>query len=112
MERMANNFVYCFAKKQPSKYSWVCEVRSALHEGSAANSGFAVKMLNNFGGKSYCRGQIVVTVPYIRVEVPVVVLFRALGVVADKDILEIVCYNLKDQVGRISSFFACDSVNL
>ena len=40
MERMANNFVYCFMKKQPSKYDWVCEVRSALMEGSAANSGF------------------------------------------------------------------------
>ena len=96
MERMANNFVYCFAKKQPSKYTWVCEVRSSLHEGSAANSGFAVKLLNNFGAKSFCRGQILCTVPYIRVEVPVVILFRALGIVADRDILEIVCYDLKD----------------
>ncbi|CAD7936998.1 unnamed protein product [Amoebophrya sp. A25] len=97
MERMANNFVYCFQKKQPSKYTWVCEVRSALHEGSAANSGYAIKMLNNFGGKSYCRGQVVCTIPYVRVEVPVVIVFRALGIVADKDILEICCYDLSDQ---------------
>jgi DNA-directed RNA polymerase II subunit RPB2 len=27
-ERMANNQVNVFAKKPPSKYSWVCEIRS------------------------------------------------------------------------------------
>jgi DNA-directed RNA polymerase II subunit RPB2 len=59
-------------------------------KGSAANSGFAVKKLNNFGGKSFCRGQIVATCPYIRVEIPLIIMFRALGVVADKDILELV----------------------
>eukprot|EP00971_Amphidinium_carterae_P073402 1451523-Amphidinium_carterae.1 len=31
LERMANNFVYAFAKKQPSKYTWVCEVRVWLY---------------------------------------------------------------------------------
>jgi len=96
MERMANNFVYAFQKKQPSKYTWICEVRSALSEGSAANSGFAVKMLANFGGKSFCKGQILCTIPYIRVEVPLIIVLRALGFVADKDILEIIVYDFKD----------------
>eukprot|EP00933_Yihiella_yeosuensis_P022191 TRINITY_DN17470_c5_g1_i1.p1 TRINITY_DN17470_c5_g1~~TRINITY_DN17470_c5_g1_i1.p1 ORF type:complete len:263 (+),score=56.56 TRINITY_DN17470_c5_g1_i1:73-861(+) len=49
LERMANNFVYAFAKKQPSKYEWVCEIRSALFEGSAGSSGFAVKLMVNAG---------------------------------------------------------------
>mmetsp|Transcript_43699 Transcript_43699/g.126169 ORF Transcript_43699/g.126169 Transcript_43699/m.126169 type:complete len:1178 (+) Transcript_43699:2-3535(+) len=96
LERMANNFVYAFAKKQPSKYSWVCEIRSALFEGSAGSSGFAVKFLNDMGGKSYCRGQLVCTCPYLRVEVPLVVMFRGLGIVADKDILERIVYDLSD----------------
>lgn len=30
MERMANNFVYCFQKKQPAKYTWICEVILSL----------------------------------------------------------------------------------
>jgi DNA-directed RNA polymerase II subunit RPB2 len=47
LERMANNFVYAFAKKQPSKYAWVCEIRSGLFEGSAGSAGFAVKLLTN-----------------------------------------------------------------
>ncbi len=27
-ERMSNNDVYCFRRKQPHKYAWVCETRS------------------------------------------------------------------------------------
>eukprot|EP00397_Hematodinium_sp_SG-2012_P003423 GEMP01003431.1.p1 GENE.GEMP01003431.1~~GEMP01003431.1.p1 ORF type:complete len:1162 (+),score=229.91 GEMP01003431.1:352-3837(+) len=96
MERMANDFVYAFQKKQPSKYTWIAEVRSSLQEGGAANSGFAVKMLSVFGGKSFCKGQILCTVPYLRVEVPLVIVLRALGFVADKDILEIIVYDFKD----------------
>jgi len=96
LERMANNFVYAFAKRQPSKYTWVCEIRSSLFEGSAGSAGFAVKMLTNMGGKSYCRGQLVCTCPYIRVEVPLVIMFRALGIVADRDILERIVYDFKD----------------
>jgi len=96
LERMANNFVYAFAKKQPSKYQWVCEIRSGLFEGSAGNSGFAVKMMTDLGSKSFCRGQLVCTVPYVRVEIPVIIVFRALGITADKDILEKIVYDLSD----------------
>lgn len=97
LERMANNFVYAFAKKQPSKYAWICEIRSALFEGSAGNSGFAVKLMTNMGSKnSMCRGQLVCTCPYIRVEIPLVIMFRAMGVVADKDILERIVFDMSD----------------
>lgn len=96
MERMANNFVYAFEKKQPSKYTWISEVRSSLQEGSAANSGFSVKMLSTMGGKSFCKGQILCTVPYIRIEIPLIIVLRALGFVADKDILEIIVYDFRD----------------
>eukprot|EP00931_Biecheleriopsis_adriatica_P087044 TRINITY_DN61565_c0_g1_i1.p1 TRINITY_DN61565_c0_g1~~TRINITY_DN61565_c0_g1_i1.p1 ORF type:complete len:1200 (+),score=230.54 TRINITY_DN61565_c0_g1_i1:151-3750(+) len=96
LERMANNFVYAFGKKQPSKYNWVCEIRSALFEGSAGSSGFAVKLMTNMGAKSFCRGQLVCTCPYLRTEVPLVIMFRALGVVADKDILEKIVFDMSD----------------
>lgn len=96
LERMANNFVYAFEKKQPSKYTWVCEIRSALFEGSAGSAGFAVKMMTNMGPRSFCRGQLVCTCPYIRTELPLVIVFRALGIVADKDILERIVYDFSD----------------
>ena len=36
------------------------------------------------------------TLPYIRTEIPIIVVFRALGFVADKDILEHICYDFSD----------------
>ena len=94
-EKMANNFVYCFKKKQPSKYTWFAEVRSQA-DGSQGTSGFAVKMLANLGERSNHRGQIVVSMPYINAEIPIGVLFRALGCVSDKDIVERIVYDFAD----------------
>jgi len=36
------------------------------------------------------------TLPYIRTEIPIIIVFRALGFVADKDILEHICYDFND----------------
>jgi len=36
------------------------------------------------------------TLPYIRTEIPIVIVFRALGFVADKQILEHICYDFSD----------------
>ena len=95
VEKMANNFVYCFKKKQPSKYTWVAEVRSQA-DGSQGTSGFAVKMLTNLGERSASKGQIVVSMPYINADIPIGILFRALGCVSDKDIVERVVYDFAD----------------
>jgi DNA-directed RNA polymerase II subunit RPB2 len=36
------------------------------------------------------------TLPYIRSEIPIIIVFRALRYVADKDILEHICYHFED----------------
>ncbi|KAA8519806.1 hypothetical protein F0562_014104 [Nyssa sinensis] len=36
------------------------------------------------------------TLPYIRTEIPIIIVFRALGFVADKDKLEHICYDFSD----------------
>lgn len=93
-EKMSLNHVYIFKKAQPSKYSYVAECRSAI-EGSTGKSASTlyVKMLARGGAKSQC---IRVTIPYIRQDIPIIVLFRALGFVTDRDILEHIVYDLKD----------------
>lgn len=36
------------------------------------------------------------TLPYIRADIPIIIVFWALGFVADKDILEHICYDFSD----------------
>lgn len=36
------------------------------------------------------------TIPYIKVDIPIWVVFRALGVISDRDILEHICYDMND----------------
>ena len=36
------------------------------------------------------------TIPYIKADIPIWVVFRALGVISDRDILEHICYDMQD----------------
>ena len=90
-EKMTNNAVYVFKKKQPSKYSHVAEIKSSLDSSRPASS-MHVRLLNPGQIKGVTGACIHCTVPYIRDPVPIVIVFRALGFVADREILEhIVC---------------------
>jgi DNA-directed RNA polymerase II subunit RPB2 len=59
-------------------------------------------MLNMYGASSRTSvdgHQIRATIPYVREDVPVVVIFRALGYVADRDIIEHIVYDFEGTVG-------------
>jgi len=93
-ERMANNHVYVFRKKAPSKYSYQAEVRSVVEQSSRTPSSLVVRMLSRGDQSS---GQCMrVQLPYIRKEIPILVLFKAMGFVADKEILEHIVYEFND----------------
>lgn len=95
-ERLSNNHVYAFRKKQPSKFSWVIETRSQVENSTRPVSTLYIQMYQK-GGRGAIEGnQIRSTLPYIRTDVPVVIIFRALGYVADRDIIEHVVYDLTD----------------
>ncbi|KAF5934969.1 hypothetical protein HYC85_026098 [Camellia sinensis] len=96
-EKMSTNHVYVFKKRQPNKYAFVAEVRSMAESQNRPPSGMFVRMLSTTSAKGGSSGQYIrATLPYIRTEVPIVVVFRALGFVADKDILEHICYEFSD----------------
>jgi len=95
-EKMSGNHVYVFKKKQPSKYSFIAETRSTPETGNRPTSTMVVRMISRNGSKANTAGCMYATIPYIRTEVPIIIVFRALGFVADKDILEHICYNFED----------------
>ncbi|KZS95868.1 DNA-directed RNA polymerase II, subunit 2 [Sistotremastrum niveocremeum HHB9708] len=94
-ERMATNHVYVFAKAQPSPINFLAEIRSAVEKGGKTISQFQVKMYHR--NQEKMNGSVIkATIPYIKQDVPIWVLFRALGVISDSDILEHICYDMQD----------------
>ncbi|CDK29229.1 unnamed protein product [Kuraishia capsulata CBS 1993] len=97
-ERSAANIVQVFKKAAPSPISHVAEIRSALEKGSRLISSMQVKLMRSGGGRSggVVGRTIKATLPYIKQDIPIVIVFRALGVVPDGEILEHICYDQND----------------
>lgn len=98
-ERSAANIVNVFKKPAPSPISHVAEIRSALEYGNRLISSIQVKLTR--GGASSLRNggvgrSIKTTLPYIKADIPIVIVFRALGVIEDGDILQHICYDEND----------------
>lgn len=98
-ERMSANHVYVFQKKPPSKYTFVAEIRSSTTEGGGHTTGLFVKLLGRAGYKGAIGSSIRAQLPYVRQEIPMVVVFRALGFVADRDVLEHIVYDTSEEAG-------------
>ena len=61
--------------------------------------------------KSAIGQRIVGILPYIKQEIPIMIVFRALGFVADRDILEHVIYDFDDpELMEMVSFFCFSSL--
>lgn len=96
-ERSAANIVQVFKKAQPSAFSYTAEIRSALEKGSRLISSIQLKL---FGKGDSARGgfgsTIHTSLPFVKGDLPVAIVFRALGVVSDEDILNHICYDRND----------------
>jgi DNA-directed RNA polymerase II subunit RPB2 len=72
------------------------QIRSLPENGARAASTCMVRLLHRAAGGRGAGATLRVTIPYIRQDVPVIVVFRALGFVADRDILEHIVYDFGD----------------
>ena len=91
-ERSAANIVQVF-KKKGSPTPFVAEIRSAVEKGSRLISSMQLKLYaGGEGGKGGQFGKVIkATLPYIRSDIPIAIVFRALGIVSDEDILNHIC---------------------
>ena len=95
-ERSAANIVQVF-KKADGKTPFVAEIRSAVEKGSRLISSMQIKLHSKGEGSKGGFGQTIKsTLPYIKSEIPIAIVFRALGVVSDEDILNHICYDRSD----------------
>jgi len=96
-ERSAANIVQVFKKASPTATPYVAEIRSALEKGSRLISSLQVKLFNRTEVSKTGLGQTIkCTLPYVRADIPIAIVFRALGVVSDEDILNHICFDRND----------------
>ncbi|MBE7180123.1 MAG: hypothetical protein INR71_02760, partial [Terriglobus roseus] len=95
-ERSAGNIVQVFKKKQ-SPTPVVAEIRSSLERGSRLISSFQIKLFSKGEGAKGGFGQTIrATLPYIKSDIPIAILFRALGLISDEEILKHIVYDRND----------------
>ncbi len=96
-ERSAANIVQVFKKAPPSPTPYVAEIRSAVERGSRLISSMQLKLFaKGESAKGSVGPTVRCTLPYVKAEIPIVIVFRALGVVSDEDILNHISYDRTD----------------
>jgi len=94
-ERAAENRIYCFnVSKNNTKYSWTAEINSIPDFKCISPKKTILMLSSKNNGFGY---PIFVQIPRIKVPVPLFVLFRALGIITDKEICERILLNLEDK---------------
>jgi DNA-directed RNA polymerase II subunit RPB2 len=97
-ERAAENRVYCFnTSKNNSKWSWTAEIKSVPDFKCISPKQINVMIANKNNGFG-C--PIYVQIPRIKQPISLFVVFRALGVIADKDICEHILLDIHDETTK------------
>lgn len=95
-EKMASNHVYVFKKAEPSAITYFSEVTSQMEKGGKMPSKTMVKMYARAAEKTTPGSVIRASLPYTKVDIPIVIIFRALGIVPDRDVLAHICFDMND----------------
>ena len=95
-ERSAGNIIQVFSKKgTPTPV--VAEIRSSVEKGSRLIAGMTLKLYDKGDANKKIHGSpIRVQIQNVKTELPIGVVFRALGVVSDEDILNHIVYDHTD----------------
>jgi DNA-directed RNA polymerase II subunit RPB2 len=92
-ERAAENRIYCFDGKNTTKWSWIAEIKSVPD--FKCISPKQIEMMISSKNNGFGNG-IYVSIPRIKQPIELFVLFRALGVISDKDICNHILLDIED----------------
>ena len=94
-ERAAENRVYCFnVSKNNTKYNWIAEIKSVPDFKciSPKQINLMIASKNNGFGQP-----ILVQIPRVKQPIPLFIVFRALGVISDKEACEYILLNIDSE---------------
>lgn len=98
-ERSAENKLYCFECKNNTKYSWSCEIRSVSWLQCISPKQITLYLSNKNNGFG---SAIHIQLNRVKQPIPVMIIFKALGILTDKKICE---YILLDLTSTQSTLF-------
>lgn len=96
-DRIAENKTYVFKDNKASSYSYIAEIRSVPENIFSPPKLTVLKLSSKetqFG--KYIR----VVIHHIKHDIPIFILFRALGIESDKEIIEYILYDLDDKYNQ------------
>jgi len=93
-ERAAENRVYCFDGKNTTKWSWFAEIKSVPD--FKCISPKQIEMMIASKNNGFGHG-LFITIPRIKQPIELYVLFRALGIMSDKQISEYIVLDIEDE---------------
>jgi DNA-directed RNA polymerase II subunit RPB2 len=94
-ERMAENKIFVYPGGKSSKYFYLAEIKSVPHNTQGIIKGFSMKIMNLTKSKTTSK-PIRVNMPKVRADVPIFVMFRALGIVDDEMIMKMIFGDLQN----------------
>lgn len=89
-ERAAQNVVYCYDGKNTAKCSWYAEIKSMPDNKCISPKQIEIEVISRNNGYGY---PMKVVIPRIREAVDLFVVFRALGVLSDREICQYILLN-------------------
>ncbi len=97
-ERAAENRVYCFnVEKNDTKYLWKAEIKSVPDFKCISPKQISMLISSKNNGFGY---PIVLEIPRIKQPIPLFIVFRALGVLSDKEICQRILLDIEDEKNK------------
>ena len=97
-ERAAENKVYCFnIKKNNNKWSWLAEIKSIPCDKCISPKQINLTIASRNSGFGH---PIYIQIPRIKQPIPIFIVFRALGIISDKEICEIILLNIDNDENK------------
>ena len=92
-EKPADNIIFCYKQKPGHKWLWTSEIRSVPDWKCISPKQIYMMISSKLIS---CGNEILVQIPRLKRQIPLFILFRALGLKSDKEICNIICLDIEN----------------
>lgn len=97
-ERKCENKIYCFYKKKSAQLKFIAECEIACMANNNSSNINTIKVVMKAKEELQGGNLILLKMRKLKKEIPVVIIFKALGFTSDKDIIELCVYDINNSI--------------